>query len=620
MTTIEANVPLSLSDASLEPRGDVYSSPTDWRNEVFYFLLPDRFSDGNETDDTLCTSDMRAAFKTADKEEWMKQGKKFQGGTINGIKSKLPYLKELGITTLWIAPTWKQRAAMDTYHGYGIQNFLDIDPRFGTRQELRNLVDEAHQMGMRIVLDIIYNHTGDNWFYRDENGNPKTEMKYCNPPYHHDFLCWRDKDDAPLYSLPTDMDDGVWPREFQNTEWYTRAGSIDRWDPHKWENRLHDNCPWRRGDFFSLKDLDLSKDEVLSAVIKVYSYWIAVTDCDGYRIDTVKHVPFEASRKFCGAIREYAESIGKYNFLLLGEVTGGSGMVKDYLEISGINVDAALDIGDPTKEMAGVVQKGWAPHAYFKYYTQSTVLGSHRMVGKYHVTILDDHDKVGATKTRFANPNSVVNPSRQIAQVVCMQMTSLGIPCVYYGTEQAFDGNKGMHDYSLDSDGSHLDRYIRESMFTSRFGAFETEGCHFFDTNNSTYKRIASLIKLRMQDTNRGKALRYGRLYQRQISFDGGHTFVTPPEGGRLIAWSRIHAGHEVLIVLNIDAYNSQTGYVTVDKELNLSSHIEWLFYNGDSETFDNSASPSSVPSRHNFNGRETIKVVLPPSGIAIFG
>jgi glycosidase len=96
----------------------------------------------------------------------------------------------------------------------------------------------------------------------------------------------------------------------------------------------------------------------LSAVIKAFRYWIALTDCDGFRIDTVKHVSLDASRNFCGAIHEFAESLGKETFLLLGEVTGGSQVSKDYLEVFGRNIDAVLDIGDPAKRLASMV-KGW---------------------------------------------------------------------------------------------------------------------------------------------------------------------------------------------------------------------------------------------------------------------
>jgi glycosidase len=287
----------------------------------------------------------------------MAGGTVFQGGTIAGVQSKLPYLKGLGATALWVGPVFKQRKDLETYHGYGIQDFLDVDPRFGTRQDLRNLVDAAHALGLYVILDIIYNHSGNNFFYDDDSGSPVDTRSYrFSPSYTRSH--WRSSTGTPIKAL-TGRDDGVWPAEFQVDEFYTRAGSIrsGHFDPQSWEARLDPRNEFRRGDFFSLKDLriqeqhpfvpDAQASAVLDALIKVYQYWIALTDCDGFRVDTVKHVSFEASRNFSGAIHEFAESIGKENFLVLGEVAGGAAITRDYLEVFGRNLDAALDLGGP---------------------------------------------------------------------------------------------------------------------------------------------------------------------------------------------------------------------------------------------------------------------------------
>src|SRR2546423_11771827 len=137
MTAIEPHSPRRIEDAALQPRGAVFPSPADWRDEVFYFLLPDRFSDGGEAQRPLFDPAAPGAHAAPSKAAWMSAGKSFQGGTIRGIRDKLPYLAALGVSALWVGPVWKQRIDLDTYHGYGIQNFLAIDPRFGTRQQLR---------------------------------------------------------------------------------------------------------------------------------------------------------------------------------------------------------------------------------------------------------------------------------------------------------------------------------------------------------------------------------------------------------------------------------------------------------------------------------------------------
>jgi hypothetical protein len=146
-------------------------SPVDWRDEVLYFLLPDRFSDGRESTRPLLTRERIGALRQTPSRpdinwrDWASSGRVWQGGTVAGIRGQLDYLRGLGVTALWIGPVFKQRARLDTFHGYGIQDFLDVDPRFGTREDLLDLVEGAHRRGMRIVLDVILNHTGDNWGY-----------------------------------------------------------------------------------------------------------------------------------------------------------------------------------------------------------------------------------------------------------------------------------------------------------------------------------------------------------------------------------------------------------------------------------------------------------------------
>lgn len=620
-TPIEPLAPEELRLADLRPRGRVHPSPTTWRDQVLYFLLPDRFSDGRENQRPLFDRSNPAQLRAADKRAWMAAGKRFQGGTLRGIRSKLSYLQGLGVTTLWIGPIWRQRPDLDTYHGYGIQNFLDVDPRFGTRQDLRNLIDAAHRRGMYVLLDVIYNHTGNNWFYRD-NGNVRDSLPYRFAP-PRDFGGWRSETGEPVASIAS-LKDGVWPREFQNPDWYTRAGAIGRWDPQPWEDPLNPDNEFRRGDFFDLKDLKLNEREapsndVLSAIIRVYQYWIALSDCDGFRIDTVKHVPWEASRNFCGAIHEYAESIGKENFLLIGEVTGGAEMARNYIEVFGRNIDAVLDIGEPTVRLAGMVKGLTEPIAFFRQFGGHDSLGSHRVVGRYHVSILDDHDMVGRPgKHRFAANNDIPSRYEQVAHAVGVQLTALGIPCIYYGTEQAFDGTEARHDPNLDS--GFEDRYIRESMFGGTFGAFETSGCHFFDPNHPTYVRIAAIARVRNRDDAIGLALRRGRQYLRETSFLG-RPFATPGRG-ELVAWSRVLFNQEVLVALNTHGTERRGARVTIDASLHpagAGSPTMTFVYKSDwtDAQLKNPPPDETVPITY-IGGRATVEISLPPAGMAI--
>src|SRR5450432_1562202 len=162
---------------------DFHPSPRAWEDQVLYFLLVDRFSDGQEKGFVGNNGQLVEAGKTppyapqdngnaappkADSKPWLDAGAKFVGGNLKGATSKLGYLKRLGVTALWVGPIFKQVRKLETYHGYAVQNFLDIEPRFGTRQDLQELVRVAHSFGIYVLLDVILNHTGDVFAYKDD--------------------------------------------------------------------------------------------------------------------------------------------------------------------------------------------------------------------------------------------------------------------------------------------------------------------------------------------------------------------------------------------------------------------------------------------------------------------
>jgi hypothetical protein len=140
-----------------------YPSPEEWRDEWIYFILLNRFSNPDSPPRHL---------------PWDGEWDQFQGGTLNGVRGQLPYLRDLGAGAIWLSPVLKNRQYTPyTYHGCGIQNFLTVDPRFSSNpqrarrdpafadSELRALVDEAHAMGMYVIFDIVLNHTGDVFEY-----------------------------------------------------------------------------------------------------------------------------------------------------------------------------------------------------------------------------------------------------------------------------------------------------------------------------------------------------------------------------------------------------------------------------------------------------------------------
>ena len=163
--TLSTPRPSHINEVDLPRRQQYHPSPGDWRNEILYFLLVDRFSDNRENERPLIDRHHLSFARTADWrwDKWSESGgERWQGGTLQGVSSKLDYLKSLGVTTIWLSPVFKQRCHLNSFHGYGIQDFLEVEPRLGSRADLVNLVAAAHSKGMRIILDIIFNHSGEN--------------------------------------------------------------------------------------------------------------------------------------------------------------------------------------------------------------------------------------------------------------------------------------------------------------------------------------------------------------------------------------------------------------------------------------------------------------------------
>jgi glycosidase len=605
-----------------------YKSPIAWEDQILYFLLPDRFSNDSETGyldlaGKPVSTGTTKLYQNADNgnaldghmddnvpgntQDWLDAGSKFVGGTIRGLTSKLGYLKRLGITAIWVGPLFKQVAKEETYHGYGVQDFLDVDPRFGTREDLQEFVKKAHDEGIYVLLDIILNHSGDVFQY------------VANGPIYDgstfDVAGYYDSDrnpSIPLSNVPIDEtrypnafpDAAIWPSELQPMHTFTRKGRIGDNSGH-WDTKPE----YLDGDFYSLKDLSIGPDSpdnftptpALLTLCAIYKYWLAYLDLDGYRIDTVKHMGDGPTRYFASTIHEFATILGKENFLLIGEITGA--YTYETLETTGL--DAALGIGG-VQESLWKLPKGLTnPSYFFDQFRNALYLkkGSHTWFRNRVVTMIDDHDQVWRSggKGRFCSEG---NGSRLMLAGLALNLCTLGIPCVYYGSEQYFDGSGGD-----DQKGHAADQYIREAMFGGGFGAFRSNQRHFFDEDTTVFKELGRVAEVRRMEI----ALRRGRQYLREISGDGvgfGFPMLLGDRMKSVVAWSRIFGEVEILCAINTDAENKTHVWVTVDNGIHpVGATLECLYPSG--------GAALNVEGRS--DGRAVVQLVVPAGGFAIY-
>lgn len=513
-----------------------FPSPADWRDVWIYFLLVDRFANPSVPPRL---------------QPWDGSHGAFQGGNLLGVQAQLDYLAELGVGAIWLSPVlWNPQWDEGAYHGYGIQDFLSVDPRFTSdpeaaradpslgAAELRSLVDAAHARGIYVILDVVLNHTGDLFEYVGHGSiAPFTDTPYT--------IRWRGPDGVPRPEWTEHPDApprgaGVTPAELRNNRHFRRQG------------RGGEDA----GDFESLKELvtDVEVDgrvPIRDALIAAYQQLIATFDVDGFRIDTLKYIERDFARVFGNAMREYALSIGKKNFFTFGEVYDNEEKIAQFIGRQAtepgdvVGVDAALDF--PLFYRLPSVAKGLAPPTEVvdvfnhRKRVQREVVSSHGDASRYFVTFLDNHDL--RARFRHEDPSDPARFDPQVTLALTCLMTLQGIPCVYYGTEAGLHG------------AGNIDWAVREALWGS---------ADAFDTNHPIAAACRGLAVLRDSQP----ALRYGRQYFRPLSGDGSGFGLSPFSGG-VLAWSRVLNDIEVLVVANTNTASGWSGEVIVDRHLN---------------------------------------------------
>lgn len=347
---------------------DVFKTP-DWvTNTVWYQIFVERFCNGNPSISPENVKDWRSADKSVKYND-------FFGGDIPGITSKLDYLSNLGITGLYLTPI----CASPSNHKYNTISYTKIDPHFGTDDDMKHMVSEAHKRGIRVMMDGVFNHSGDMF-------KPWQDVVKNGPASkYYDWFCINQ-----------------WP--FSNFGTNSKTGKY-----------------YTFGFFDGMPKLNTSNPKVIKYIIKVVSEWIKKYDIDGIRLDVAN----EVSHHFCKELRLALRAI-KPDFYILGEIWNDS-----IPWLHGDEFDSVMNysFGDALTDF--ITDKKMTAlnleHAINRCFTMYP-----KQVNRVLFNLLDSHDTERLmTKLKSAS---------DFCQILSLLFTLPGSVCIYYGTEIAMEG------------------------------------------------------------------------------------------------------------------------------------------------------------------------------------
>ena len=498
----------------------------DVRDDVFYFVLPDRFNNANRANDHGSDSlDIsRGGLDITSK--WA-----FHGGDMQGIEAKLDYLQNLGVTAIWMTPILRNQATQLTgfaHHGYWILDFTQIDPHFGSNDDLRSLIKAAHARGMKIFFDIITNHTAD-----------IIRFEECHNPDGH----WRDgltgcdykstdqlaNGDTYTVFIPEGLDKVKTPAWLNDPKYYHNQGDSF------WQGESALN-----GDFVGLDDLKTSDPDVVKGMIDIYKNIITEFKPDGFRIDTVKHVDLSFWESFSPAIMAHAKLLGIEHFHIFGEVYDGNPAVLSRYTTLG-KMPSVLDFGIQYAS-ADLFFRDSDNQSVKRLFDNDDYYNDADSDPSLLMNFLGNHDmgRAGMFLTQ-AQPNASDDEliQRNLLAHAFMYL-SRGIPVIYYGDEQGFTGDGGDVDARENMFASQVDSYNDNNLI----GTEASTAVDNFDQTHPLYVGLAELAALRLSHS----ALRYGKQQIRHV-----WDTETSLESSKVLAFSRFEtdALHEYLVILN---------------------------------------------------------------------
>ena len=455
------------------------------QDEVIYFVLPDRFENGDASNDRggIQGGRLQHGFDPASKGF-------YHGGDLKGLTARLDYIRSLGATAIWLTPLFKNKPVQGGrgeesagYHGYWITDFTRVDPHLGDDAELRAFIAAAHERDMKVYFDIVANHTADVIAYR--------ECPAARCPYRSRA------DRAYTPYLPRGEE------HIKVPAWLNEVGLYHNRGDSTFEGESSEH-----GDFVGLDDLMTEHPRVVQGFIDIYGGWIDRYRIDGYRIDTAKHVDAAFWRAFVPAMLARARANGIENFHLFGEVSTestDSALLARSTRVA--KLPAVLDFAFANAVRA-VIADARGTDVLERLFAGDSLYAGGEATALQLPTFVSNHD-IGrfAWFVRKARPRASDDEiSKRVVLAHAMLFTLRGVPVIYYGDEQGFIGSGGDQD-------------ARQDMFASQTETYRTQprrgsSTTHFDRQHPLYRAIADLASLRQTHA----ALRRGRQIVRYSS------------------------------------------------------------------------------------------------------
>jgi glycosidase len=469
------------------------------QDEIVYFLLPDRFNSGNPSRLESGASPENG-FDPANPDF-------FHGGDLQGIALKLDYLRDLGVTSIWMTPIFRNLAVQKYgdgigpkagYHGYWILDFTDVDSHFGSKADLQHLITDAKQRGIGTILDIVVNHTAD--VIQPKNGVHAYQYKFSKPYLDAHGKPFDDRDYINREDFPALDPDISFPvpptflsekdRTIKSPDWLN--------DPTVYHNRGECSTGGESaeyGDVSGLDDLFTEQPRVVRGMIDIYTDWIKNFDIVGFRLDTVKHVNKEFWQRFIPAIQEAAQNSGRKDFFIFGEVYDyDPAFLSEFVHRASMR--SVLDFGFQ-RAVRGFAAGTDAPAKLAEFFAKDSYYTTQSVNAYGLVTFLGNHD-IGRIGYFLCNDVPNASDEELVARDILAHAVlffTRGIPAMYYGDEQGFTGKGGDVASREDMFGSKVPDYAQEKRIGGGDGRASA-----FNEDHPLFRAVRAMISVRKKN------------------------------------------------------------------------------------------------------------------------